>query len=90
MIDAYHRGLYHFVSSGAVGLLAWLLICWISSSSSSTGHAGSTGSTWRWHWRIPLLLAVWTHIVADVVEHGNLPRLASGVMELFRALSGLL
>lgn len=88
MIDPFHPGLYHLWSSGSVGLLAWLLMRATSSGSSSTAHGGSTSSTCWSQLRIPLLLAVWTHIIADLIEHGGLPRIASGLSELLRFLFG--
>lgn len=77
---------YHFVSSSLVGLLAWRLMA--STDSRSSEHQnGSTNSTYWRRWGIPLLCAVWAHIlVFDIIEHGEPPKIDEGMRELLRAL----
>lgn len=72
--------LYHFWSSSAVGLLVWVLM---SSTEWRCSWMGSDGSTSLTYWRqcaIPLLSAVWAHVLLfDVVEHRNLPGIIDGM-----------
>lgn len=81
MVDAI-RWLYHFSSSGLVGLLALALMRSISSSTSSTARDGSTNWISSRQFLLLLLLAAWTSIFADVVEHGHLPRIGEGLAGL--------
>jgi hypothetical protein len=70
-----------------VGLLAWALISLTSTEQSLADHAGSTGWTYWSHLRLPLVLAAWTHIIADIIEHGELPRAVNGARMLVRFLT---
>lgn len=81
MIDAT-PWLYHFLSSGLVGLLGLALMRSTSSSTSSTAPDGSTNWISSRQFLFLLLLAVWTSIFADVVEHGHLPRIGEGLAGL--------
>lgn len=86
MYDPISPWFYHFWSSGFVGLLAWL---WISSTSTKQLEEDQNGLTNWTFWsqlRLPLLLAVWTHITADVIEHGYPPRIINGMQQLIRFL----
>lgn len=88
MYEVYYRGLYHLLSSGSVGLLAWLLMYSTYSPFSSPARGGSTSSISWSQLRVPLLLAVWTHIIADIVEHGGPPEVVAGITGLLRFLLG--
>lgn len=90
MLDLFVRGLYHFVSSGFVGWLVWRSTGSMSSGSWSTGLTGSTSSISWSRLRLALLSAVWTHIIADMVEHGYPPKLHEGIAGFGRWLIDLL
>ncbi|MFT4881068.1 MAG: hypothetical protein ACI9HI_001069 [Salinirussus sp.] len=90
MYDPIHPGLYHLWSSALVGLLGLVWIYLTSSPSQSTGHGGSTSWISTRQFYGLLLLAVWTHIGADVVEHGWLPRAVSGAQGAINFLTGIL
>lgn len=82
MYDALNAVFYHFWSSGLVGLLGLALMRSISSSTWSTDRDGSIGWMSSRQFLLLLCLAAWTHIVADVIEHGHLPRIEEGVAGL--------
>lgn len=86
MYEPLHPGLYHFWSSGLVGLLALALMYLISSRSSQTARDGSTNSISSRQFLLLLFLSVWTHIFADVIEHGSLPKIIEGVNGAISAL----
>lgn len=77
---------YHFWSSALVGLLALASMRLISSRYSRTDHGGSTSWISSRRLSLLLLLSVWTHIFADVIEHGFLPKVVSGLSGLTDAL----
>lgn len=81
---------FHFWSSALVGLLALASMRLISWRSSRTDPDGST--SWISSRRVSLLLvlSVWTHIFADVVEHGFLPRVNRGLDGMMDALLSVL
>jgi hypothetical protein len=79
-------GLYHFLSSGLAGLLGLVLIRLTSSSESPAAPGGSTGWISSRQFLLLLVLAAWTHIFADVLEHGHLPRIGEGIAGLVRWL----
>lgn len=81
-----HAILFHFLSSGLVGLSGLALIYLISSSTSRTAHGGSTDWISSRQFLLLLLLAVWTAIFVDVAEHGHLPRIGEGIAGLTRWL----
>jgi hypothetical protein len=87
MYDPIHPGFYHFWSSASVGLLVWLSTYSTWSPWSLTAPDGSTIWKFWWQLRVPLLCAVWTHIVADVVEHGYLPRVDRAIVGVFELVS---
>ncbi|AWB27062.1 hypothetical protein HARCEL1_04745 [Halococcoides cellulosivorans] len=80
MLDLFVRALYHLLSSGCVGWLVWRSTGSTRSHSSSTGPAGSINSISWSRLRRPLLWAVWTHIVVDIVEHRSPPKLHEGLV----------
>ena len=84
MYDLIIRGLDHFLSAGAEGLWALALIYLTSSRSSSTDHGGSISWISLRQFSLLLVLAAWTHIVADVLEHGGPPQIVSGIQALIR------
>ncbi|MFD1632342.1 hypothetical protein ACOZ4L_06060 [Haloplanus ruber] len=90
MYDPIHPGFYHFWSSALVGLLGYLSICLISSVSQSTDLRGCGTSISLRQFYLLLVLAVWTHIIADVIEHGYLPRIGWGLQGLSDYLRSLL
>lgn len=90
MYEPINPALYHFWSSGLVGLLGLVLIQLISSQSSSTAQDGSSDWISSRQFFLLLLLAVWLHIPADVVEHGYPPRTVSGLQGLTDFVVGLL
>mgnify|MGYP007124914555 FL=1 len=82
MYDPINPGFYHFWSSGLAGLLGLVLMRSISSSKRSTAHDGSIGWMSSRQFLLLLVLAAWTHIAADVIEHGHLPRIDEGLAGL--------
>jgi hypothetical protein len=88
MYDPINPGFYHFWSSGVVGLLALSLIYLTSSQSSPTDRDGYISWISIRQFCLLLLLAVWTHIGADVIEHGGLPKVLSGSRGLIKFISG--
>jgi len=90
MTELLVRVAYHFLSSALVGSLA---LAWISSTgsrSSRPARGGFTSSISSRQWCSLLVLSVWTHIFADVLEHGSLPKIADGLTGALAALLGLL
>ncbi|WP_459192583.1 hypothetical protein [Halosimplex sp. J119] len=77
---------YHFWSSALVGLLGLASMRLISSRYSPTGRDGSTSWISSRRVCLLLLLSVWTHIFADVIEHDSLPMIGSGLGGLIDAL----
>ena len=82
MYEPLNPGFYHFWSSGLAGLLGLVLIRSMSSNTPSTARDGSTGWMSSRQFLLLLVLAAWTHIVADVIEHGHLPRIDEGLAGL--------
>ena len=82
MIDPFGGAFYHFWSSGLVGLLG---LAWIYSTSTGSSSADRDGSTsWissRQFFSL-LVLSAWTHIFADVIEHGGPPGIVQGMQGL--------
>lgn len=89
MYDPINPGFYHFWSSGVVGLLGLALIYLTSSQSSSTDQGGSISWISLRQFYLLFVLAAWTHIVADVIEHGGLPKIISGIQGLTEFLTSL-
>jgi hypothetical protein len=85
-----HRGLYHFWSSGLAVLLGLVLIYLISSRSRSEDHDGSISWMSSRQFYLLLLLGVWVHIPADVIEHGGPPKIISGLRGLIEFVVALL
>lgn len=90
MYDPIHPAFYHFWSSGLVGLLGLASIYLISTRRSSAARDGSTNWMSSRRLYLLLLLAAWTHIPADVIEHGNGPRISNGIRQLAAFLHQLL
>ncbi|MFC7139479.1 hypothetical protein ACFQMA_06450 [Halosimplex aquaticum] len=80
---------YHFWSSALVGLLGLASMRLISWRYSSTAPDGSTSWISSRRVCLLLLLSVWTHIFADVIEHGFLPKIGSGLGGLIDALGSV-
>ncbi|ESS05675.1 MAG: hypothetical protein A07HB70_02153 [uncultured archaeon A07HB70] len=89
MYDPINPGFYHLWSSGLAGLLGLAWIYLTSSRSPSTDRGGSISWISIRQFYGLLLLAVWTHIAADVVEHGGAPSAISGAQGAIRFLTGL-
>lgn len=81
---------FHFWSSALVGLLGLASMRLISWRSSRTAPDGSTSWISLRRLSLLLVLSVWTHIFADVVEHGFLPRAGRGIGGMIDALRSLL
>lgn len=90
MYDPIHPVFYHFWSSGLVGLLGLGLMYLISSLQPSTAPNGSVNWMSLPRFCLLLLLAVWVHIPADIIEHGYQPRIASGIAGLIEFLLSIL
>jgi hypothetical protein len=90
MYDPINPGLYHLWSSALVGLLGLVWIYLTSSPSQSTGQDGFISWISTRQFCGLLLLAVWTHIAADVIEHGFLPRAISGAQGVINFLASVL
>jgi len=86
MYDPIHPAFYHFWSSALVGSLGLAWIYLISSPSSSTDQRGCISWMSSRQLLLLLLLSVWIHIPADIVEHGYGPRTVEGVTGLLRWL----
>lgn len=89
MYDPIHPGFYHLWSSGLAGLLGLAWIYLTSSRSPSTARDGSTSWISTRQFYGLLLLAAWTHIAADAVEHGGAPKAISGAQGAIRFLTSL-
>lgn len=87
MYEPVNPGFYHFWSSALVGSLGYLSIYLTSLGTQSTDQDGSAVSISSRQFYLLLLLAVWTHILADVVEHGSLPQINRGIQGLLGYLS---
>jgi hypothetical protein len=90
MHEFIHRGLYHFWSSGLAVLLGLVSIYLTSSRSRSEDRDGSISWMSSRQFYLLLLLAVWVHIPADVIEHGGPPKIISGIQGLIEFVVALL
>ncbi len=86
MYDPIHPAFYHFWSSALAASLGLALIYLSSSGKQSGDHGGSISWMSSRQFYSLLLLSVWMHIPADVVEHGFLPRIGSGMRGLTDSL----
>lgn len=89
MYDPINPGFYHLWSSGLAGLLGLAWIYLTSSRSQSTDQDGSTSWISIRQFYGLLLLGAWTHIAADVIEHGGAPNAVSGAQGAIRFLMSL-
>lgn len=90
MYDPIHPGLYHFWSSGLAVFLGLVLIYSTSPRSQSEDRDGSISWMSSRQFYLLLLLAVWVHIPADVIEHGGPPKIVSGMKGLIEFAVALL
>jgi hypothetical protein len=90
MYEPIHPGFYHLWSSALVGGLGLAWIYLTSSPSQSTARDGSISWISTRQFYGLLLLAVWTHIIADIIEHRGLPSAISGAQGAISFLTGIL
>jgi hypothetical protein len=81
---------YHFWSSALAGVLVLALIHLISSRLSSPDRDGYINWIYLRRLRLALLFSVWTHIFADIFEHGYFPRIIAGLTGAVQTFSGML
>lgn len=82
MYDPIHPAFYHFWSSALAVSLGLALIYLTSSDSQSEDHGGFISWMSSRQLYSLFLLSVWVHIPADVIEHGFLPKIVSGMQGL--------
>jgi hypothetical protein len=88
MNDLVLRVFYHLWSSSLAGSLALASISLTASRSSRADRDGFTNWIYSRRFALALVFSVWTHIGADVIEHGSAPKICEGIRGVITALGG--